>query len=256
MVGCEAYIICTSPRSGSTLLCRMLEATGCCGVPDSHFHEASVAAWLADHSAPLEGYTTDLDALRTAIRAGQTSGTGDTGTFGLRLQSHSFLFFMDQLRLLNPCEDTDASRITAAFGQTRFIHLSRASKLEQAISYLKARQTGLWHRAPDGSEIERLSAPRPIEYSRDAIAALIAEFEAYDRDWNRWFAGEGIAPLRVGYEALAATPRSVLAEVLTFLGLSGELALEAAIPVARLSDEVNRDWALRYCAETGLDHQI
>lgn len=29
----EAYVICTAPRSGSTLLCRMLGATGIAGQP-------------------------------------------------------------------------------------------------------------------------------------------------------------------------------------------------------------------------------
>ena len=42
----DSYIICTSPRSGSTLLCKLLEATGVAGVPGSHFHDPSISDWL------------------------------------------------------------------------------------------------------------------------------------------------------------------------------------------------------------------
>src|SRR5690606_11950628 len=42
----EAYIICGTPRSGSTLLCGLLEDAGC-GVPDSYFRRQSIAG-IAD----------------------------------------------------------------------------------------------------------------------------------------------------------------------------------------------------------------
>lgn len=35
----RAYVICTSPRSGSTLLCKLLAATGQAGKPKSYFHK-------------------------------------------------------------------------------------------------------------------------------------------------------------------------------------------------------------------------
>ncbi|MEM1201062.1 MAG: Stf0 family sulfotransferase, partial [Pseudomonadota bacterium] len=33
MAGFDAYVICTSPRSGSTLLCKLLAPTGIAGKP-------------------------------------------------------------------------------------------------------------------------------------------------------------------------------------------------------------------------------
>lgn len=253
MHGFTAYILCTSPRSGSTLLCRMLEATGRCGVPDSHFHEPSVTAWLADHGLPVDGYASPQDALVAAVRAARAAGTGGSAMFGLRLQRHSFDHLIAQLGVLHPDQPSDLARIEAAFGRTLVVHLSRANKLEQAISFLKARQSGLWHIAPDGREIERLSAPRPLVYDRAAIATQIAEFERYERDWAAWFAREGIAPFRIGYEALAQNPQVELGKVLTRLGLSHDLASEVVTPVARLSDEINQAWAERYRAEVGAD---
>jgi LPS sulfotransferase NodH len=45
-------------------------------------------------------------------------------------------------------------QIVANVNPTPFIHLTRADKLEQAISLIKARQSGFWHLATDGSELE------------------------------------------------------------------------------------------------------
>ena len=39
----ESYVLCTSPRSGSTLLCKLLAATGVAGNPDSYFHRPAVS---------------------------------------------------------------------------------------------------------------------------------------------------------------------------------------------------------------------
>ncbi|MBT6203829.1 MAG: sulfotransferase, partial [Rhodospirillaceae bacterium] len=39
----QSYVICTSPRSGSTLLCSLLAATGLAGNPCSHFHDPSIS---------------------------------------------------------------------------------------------------------------------------------------------------------------------------------------------------------------------
>jgi LPS sulfotransferase NodH len=250
MQQCTAYILCTSPRSGSTLLCRMLEATGLCGVPDSHFHAPSVAAWLDDHDMPAEGYVNEDEALKAALRAGKCAGQGATGMFGLRLQRHSARFFLEQLRRLHPLQRSDLARIEAEFGPTRFVYLTRESKLDQAISYIKAQQTGLWHMAPDGREIERLSPPGQPVYDRAAIAAQIVAFEADDRDWTAWFRREEINPLCISYEALARQPSGTLQEVLSYLGVVGESAAQMAPPVARLSDETNRAWAARYRAGT------
>lgn len=43
----HSYVICTSPRSGSTLLCNMLAATGVAGKPKSYFHQGPITDWLS-----------------------------------------------------------------------------------------------------------------------------------------------------------------------------------------------------------------
>ncbi len=158
---------------------------------------------------------------------------------------------MRQLAVLHPGCSSDQERIRSAFGPTLFIYLARRNKLEQAISFVKATQTGLWHAAPDGTELERLSAPREPRYDADAIARQLARATAQDEEWQAWFAEEAIEPLLVGYEALSADPGGVLDRILRRLEVDSPAAAALRPPVAKLADATNRAWAERFRAERG-----
>ena len=149
----DSYIICTSPRSGSTLLCKLLAATGVAGNPDSYFHRPSISDWLADLGLTRKRSVPERELLEAIFRAAIAKGTLGTGIFGLRLQRHSFDFFTEKLAVLYPEHSNDVERFQAAFGRTLFVHLTRRDKVAQAVSYVKAQQTGLWHAAPDGTEL-------------------------------------------------------------------------------------------------------
>lgn len=246
----ESYVICTSPRSGSTLLCNLLAKTGVAGNPDSWFHQSSLAYWLEMHDLSADPAASEGEVLEAIFRAAIAAGSRG-GMFGLRLQRDSFDFFVGKLAVLHPGLSSDAERFHAAFGRTAYIHLTRGDKVEQAVSYVKAKQSCLWHVAPDGSEIERLSAPREPVYDAGAIRACVESMEAADRDWKAWFAREGIAPLRVAYEAFSAAPVDTLRDVLVHLGLDPDAANGIEPGVAKLADATSRDWVARYRTETG-----
>ncbi len=245
----RSYILCTSPRSGSTLLCGLLKATQRCGLPDSHFHDPSLEAWLAYHDLEHVAFASRQDAIDAALKAARAFGTGDTGMFGLRMQRQSAAFFFEQLAVLYPQLTGDKARTDAAFGRVAYLYLIRENKLDQAISYVKATQSGLWHRAPDGTEIERLAAHQDPVYDHAALCQQIAQFETYERDWQEWFVRQGIRPLTITYDALAADPLDVLAQVLKHLGQDPDLAKNVVPPVAKLADSTNQEWAARYLAE-------
>jgi LPS sulfotransferase NodH len=245
----DSYVICTSPRSGSTLLCRLLSQTGVAGDPDSHFHEASLEAWRDDYALRHEDTASERDLLARIFQAAIARGQGASGVFGLRLQRHSFQFFTAKLAALYPSMPGDRSRLTAAFGRTAFIHLARTDKLEQAVSYVRAEQSGLWHRAPDGTELERLAPPRAPTYDAERIRHQIEQFAAWERDWTAWFDRERIEPLRLTYEDLSSDPQGTLARVLDELGLERGAARRAVPGVAKLADGLSRDWVERFRRE-------
>lgn len=245
----KSYVICTSPRSGSTLLCRLLGEAGTAGAPESHFHAPSLDKWLGYYGLQNDDFSTRQDALKAVFKSAYERGKGASDIFGLRLQHQSVDFFTEQLRVLYPSLPDDTSRIDAAFGKTLFIHLTRENKLDQAISYVKATQSGLWHKASDGTELERLSEPKEPAYDADAIAAQLELSVQMETEWEAWFAAEKITPLRITYQDLAAAPYATLERVLHSLDLKCKPRENTTLPVAKLADATNRDWAERFRSE-------
>ncbi|MAU19861.1 MAG: sulfotransferase [Martelella sp.] len=241
----DSYIICTSPRSGSTLLCKLLAATGISGNPDSHFHRPSLAAWRKSHGVGEIDGEDERSTLARVFAAAIAKGSGDTGMFGLRMQRGSADYFMEKLAVLHPGPGSDRARIEAAFGRTLFVYLSRADKVAQAVSCVKAEQTGLWHVASDGSELERLAPPRAPVYDGPALMKWYETMTGFEREWEAWFSREGIAPLRLDYDALSRSPRDTLRSVLLALGLDGKAADALSPGVKKIADRVNDEWAER-----------
>ena len=133
----RAYLICTSPRSGSTLLCHMLRACDGAGWPGSHFHEPDVAAWRQAHALA------EAAPLGAVFDAGEAAGRREEALFGLRLQRRSAPYFFGTLRQVHPAVHSDRDAFEAQFGATVFIHLEREDATAQAVSFVKAEQVGL-----------------------------------------------------------------------------------------------------------------
>lgn len=233
------YVVCTSPRSGSTLLCHMLKATRKAGVPESLFNGDTLETW--GNRLGVAPADSDLNTARALFVKANQVGRGSSDVFGLRAQRHSFALFTTWLGQLYP-GTTDAARLEAAFGPLRYIFLRREDKLRQAASFVRAGQTGLWHRAADGSELERLAPPAPPQFDADALAQAQDKFVGYDADWTAWFDTNAIQPLRLTYETLADDPRAALRKVLRHIDLPEDLADVVEVPTQRLADAVTEDW--------------
>lgn len=193
----KSYVICTSPRSGSTMLCKLLAKTKVAGNPGSLFHKPSIDAWLDYYHIDAAEFANRREVLEAIFEAAKARGKGETEVFGCRLQRGSFAFFMDQFRFMYPGQPSDVGCIQAAFGPTQFIFPSRGDKLDQAISYIRAEQTGLWHRRADGRDLERQETRREEGYDPDAIRSQMAEFTEFDVSWRSWFEEQSVVPLEV-----------------------------------------------------------
>ena len=240
----HSYVICGTPRSGSTLLCGLLADAGA-GAPDSFFRRQSVGDWAEEWGLTPGAAGFERDYVDAAIREGK----GGTEVFGLRLMRENLEEMLELLDRLYPGHPTGRGRIEAAFGPTLFLHLSRRDRVAQAISRVKAEQTGLWHIAPDGREVERLAPPAEPRYDFARIRAEVDKLERFGAAWEEWFAAEGIAPLRLVYEDFSADPGAAVARICAALGLPAPGELRPG--VARLSDAVSAEWARRYRAEAG-----
>jgi LPS sulfotransferase NodH len=246
-VAFAAYIICGTPRSGSTLLCDLLKQTGVTGRPNSYYRLPSIPDFVQRFGiAPGEGLDFERRYLAAAIKA----GTGDTGMFGLRVHALSLFDLLGRLAMLYPAEPNDRARIDAAFGTTLYIRLRRHDKVAQAISRLKAEQSGLWHRHADGGAREQIKPYEAPVYDAARLRALIDETMQHEAVFDAWTSGQDITPLDVSYEGLSADPGAMLARILAALGRDTALAARAEVKTAKLADATSLDWAARYSSES------
>jgi LPS sulfotransferase NodH len=245
----DGYILCATPRSGSTLLCDLLAATGVAGDPDSYFMDDVDPVWSRRWGLPARDGQDETAYARNLLEAVQKAGQGGTQVFGLRLMYRNLGDLLAITDLAFPGHPTDSARLRAAFGDILFVHLTRRDRLTQAVSLVRAEQTGLWHVAADGTELERLAPPRPPVYDFDRIAATLADLEAQDAGWTAWFATEGINPIPLLYEELSADPGGAVGSVCHALGPVTPDIRRLARTVAKLADATSADWVRRFSAD-------
>ena len=138
-----------------------------------------------------------------------------------------------------------ACQLEQAFGPILYIYLSRLDKVAQAVSFVRAEQTGLWHVAADGTERERTAPASAPVFDAQSIVRSRDDLVFDDRSWSYFFDQHAIEPMRLTYERLAADPRSALAEILVALGRNPTSALGVCAATAKMADGLNEEWAQR-----------
>lgn len=240
----DAYFVCAIPRTGSSLLLGLLDSTGVAGRPQAYFREPDEPLWaerwgLSPPSLDYTGY------VRAAIAAGRSGN----GVFGAKLMGGTLDELVAKLAAVHPSlAGNDAALLERTFGRTRFVHLRREDVLAQAVSWLRAEQTGTWYAGGSG-EIGGAggngAAPR---FDAGRIQELIQLIEEHNAGWERWFASSSVSPLRVTYEELDADVTGVTRRVLDFLGLALPEGRVIEPRHRRQADTLNAQWIDRFRA--------
>src|SRR6476620_7222559 len=102
-------------RSGSTLLCRMIGATGVLGYPDEYFKRRTQGA--------------GPDEIVARLRLPVEKGMSANGVAAVKVFENHFR------------EVTEHGRIEDWYPRRAFVFVQRLDKLDQAISWARARQT-------------------------------------------------------------------------------------------------------------------
>jgi LPS sulfotransferase NodH len=257
-----AYLVCATPRSGSTLLCEMLRATGVVGRPLEHFEvlrhsglprqpreyfagvrDPSVLGLLAPVEAGRPSAESPASWRARIVRAGGTPN----GVWGGKLMWGHVADLVARARALDGmAADADLQAVLRELlGDVRFVFVTRADKVSQAVSLWRAVQTRHW-RTDAGAPYR----PHHAVYHFGAIDHLVAQLEAAEAAWRAWFdampAGPG-RPLELGYEAIAADPHAAVEQVLGFCGFSGVTIGDP--PLRHQSDAQSRAWVACYLSE-------
>lgn len=262
-----SYLLCATPRSGSTLLCHLLDQAEIAGHPEEYFealrhsgrprrpHEyfdrerhANIIERVAFREMPdseprpnplwqPETYDRYVD---WAIQAGTTPN----GVFGAKLMWGYLGDFAALLRGIDGLAGLPVPELLArVFPGLRYIRITRRDKLRQAISLWKAVQTQAWRQDAD----RRTSSPAEPQFSFRAINYLVRLLTAHDASWDAYFLGLGREPLKISYEELAEDPEPVLRSSLAYLEIPAPVALPISEPrLAVQADELSEQWFNRF----------
>lgn len=235
------YVIASSPRCGSNLLQRALWRSGLAGAPEEYLTDAYAKDFAMRWSlSDGKGGINAEQYLRMLIRF----RTSPNGVFGLKLHgSHLSNSFMERIDLRQ------------SLGQPIYILIRRRNKYLQAVSYLLARQTGVW--ILDGAWLpDKEAITTTPTYSLQELLACLEGIVQEEIAWDRYLADHGITPYVVIYEELVANYKTVTGEVLSHLGVHDYQEHITDPAIKRQATSQNHEWAEKFEKDLRLAHAL
>lgn len=267
-----SYLVCATPRSGSTLLCEALTNTGLAGHPKEFFEalratglprrpqeyftgvdDPEISAILGDFSrlddAPiaLQGAEYYADYLAHVLE----DGTTPNGVFGAKVMWGYFGDFTDNLRDIPAYKELPTPDLLARiFPDLRYIHVSRNNRVRQAISLWKAIQTWTWREDESFTSTgEPAHQKRELHFHFGAVDYLVQRIEEHERAWDQFFTEAAVQPFRVNYEDLSANYEQTALSILDYLGIPiPEQIMFAERRMKRQADTLSEQWYECYYA--------
>jgi LPS sulfotransferase NodH len=240
------YIICTNPRSGSWLLSVGLASTGAAGNPREWFNPLERQRWAALWRLENDSDLTPEAYLRL-VRAKSATANGVAGLKLHHLQLDSLRKIAEPLEGFNGLTPVEAMK--ALFPEARYIWLRRRDKIRQAISLQLAFETREWWSVTGARPVSDAQDSAEPMFDPHAIARCEAVLRRDDARWSRFFRANGIEPLVVHYEDLAADYVGSIRKVIQWLGVAGAADLPVPQPhFQRQSSARNEAWRQQYLA--------
>jgi trehalose 2-sulfotransferase len=266
-----SYLICSTPRSGTTLLCEALRNTGVAGQPEEYFQEwigtgtlrgphdyfadagPELLELVSACAAPVESFPL-VDPSRFETWAGyfdwvMAHGTTANGLFGAKVMWAYLPGLLNRLAAHVPgcaAARDGVELLDRALPDLRYVFVTREHKAAQAVSLWRALQTWRWRGTDPGGREEQ----RTLCFSFEAIDHLVNQLTEDEGSWRDWFERHGIEPLTVVYEDLAAACEETTRSILRHVGVPPQLELRLGKPrIPRQADDLSREWVDRYTAE-------
>jgi trehalose 2-sulfotransferase len=260
-----SYLVCATPRSGSTLLCELLNDTGVAGRPEEYFEARSdtglpphpgdylenlprTGAGIRDDTtpprAPEHSSLLGLESYREHLDRSFELGTTANGVFGAKLMWRNLPDLRQLAGELPEYSHFDLYELLERlFRNPRYVWVTRNDKVRQAVSLWRALQTRKWRleHAGDGAQ------PVELHYRFEGIDHLARSLQADDEGWQEFFNRHRIAALRVGYEdQLEPDPEGAVRLVLDHIGVQPPAGWRPRVKLKRQADAISDEWVAAY----------
>lgn len=234
--GPRSYLICMTPRTGSTLLCRSLVETGIAGNPAEHFlpdvRHNRAERWGLRGIAAYANWLVETTQTRNQ-------------TFGLKIGWLQFKAILDETARDERLKGlSEPERVERLFPNLRYVYLTRRSRVRQAISDWKARQSQVYH-VEVGDEFPKDGGRLCYDYH--GIDAVLRGHDLQKAEWRHYFERNDLRPVRVVYEKLIGDLEGTVSALLQAVGVERSLELRIGPPrLQRMSDALTERWVRRF----------
>jgi trehalose 2-sulfotransferase len=235
-------VICSLPRSGSTLLSSALEETGYAGRPDEYFGRKE-SGYADKWSLPKE-YT-----LRSFLRKMTAGSMTPNGVSAVKIHLHDFMHVIQRAREESGETLSERDLLEACFPGPRYIFIHRKDKIRQAISFLRALDSLQWQRLHTEPVSKRMAVLN-IDIKR--VAPMAQMFREQETEWRRFFLRNNLTAHDVIYEDLADDYYGTVLSALEYLGVTPVTDVRLGPPrLARQSDHLTEEAVAAYLSQAG-----
>jgi LPS sulfotransferase NodH len=261
----RAYIVCSTQRSGSTFLCRLLASTGVAGNPQEYFEARAetgspphpgyflaglprTGAGIRDDVRPTDAPEySDLravDGWEAHLERTFQLGTTDNGVFATKLMWNQLPDLEQHAAALPEFAGLAGSELLdRLLWEPNYVWMRRRDKVRQAISLWRALQTRTWRLEHPGAAGDTPT----LSYSFEGIEHLRRRLSADDEAWGRYFLHSLIAPLELVYEDdVSPDPGGAVARVMDHIGVELPSDWDPDAGMAQQADELNEEWYVAY----------
>ena len=231
-----SYLVCGTPRSGSTYFSAALLKTGVAGNPDEYFDREHFPFWSNQW-----GVSSMAEYLPRAFQEATTAN----GVCGITLHRDGlFDYFLPQLEQLPQYRGRGLSAhelLAEAFPNLHYIWLTRRNKVRQAVSLWKATQTGQWV----GTQQSQPNAEAVYDFDEvDYRMQFLTKAEA---DWQDFFSTANVTPLTIVYEDFVTNYDETVRRVFRYLGLDQHRDETWKKPrMIKQADERSEQWVQQF----------
>lgn len=237
----QSYRIWFTPRSGSSLLCKGLEATEVAGKPGEFFT-------LFEYDSLCEKYQVDnYEALKYQL---WREGTSSNGVFGMKIVlDHKVMCEIAQLRYGDPQRFNEPGLLDDLFPNCMDIYLSRRNKIRQVVSWWKAIKDSVWHIDSQQKKAWNGSSFYLENYDFAALQHLLKESVLRECAIEEYFNEHGIRPLIFIYEDMIKDFRTSVLSILKCLSVEAASEQFSEMYYQKTADSESEVWVQRLRAD-------
>jgi LPS sulfotransferase NodH len=239
-----SYFICTTPRSGSSLLCNALTSTEIAGNPDEYFGKDDQPAW----NKMWKPAASNSEHLNRVFREA-TTANGVCGVKVFIVDGYMDDYLFDFTRKASELPQYEGRAMSPPellsdlFPNLHYIWLTRRDKVRQAVSLFKALQTKIWI----SFRRRENRVPQPAAYDFNRIHRCLQYLVLQEAGWQEYFTSASMTPLTIVYEDFVNEYEETIWRVLDYLGLEHPDGLRLPLPfLVKQADDESEEWVQRY----------